>query len=806
MQLIICEKPKVAEKVASALSGNNYQKLKDGQINYYEFTHNNKHINVVSAVGHLYTLSEIKQAPWMSYPIFDIEWKPAYEVTKYSDYTKKYLKTIEKLAKKAGEIINSCDFDIEGSLIGYNVIRYACGINAEKAFRMKFSALTSKELVSAYENRFPLDLPNSYAGEARHIMDWYYGINLSRALMSSLSKCKVSKVLSIGRVQGPTLALLVKREKQIMSFVSKQYWELWAKHDNLVFMHVKARFFDNNEVKRILKKVRDGSSEITELKISVKKLQPPAPFDLTSLQVEAHNSFKMLPSLTLKVSQNLYENSLISYPRTSSQKLPPQIDIKTILKNLSKQKKYSTYANTLLSKGMVVPHNGKKDDPAHPAIHPTGILPSSKLGAMETKLYDLIVSRFLACLGAPADRETWTAVLIAEDEKFTAKGTHTKTMGWLEYYKYAKLEQTPPPKISKGKVLPEFGTTKKATKPPNRYTQASLVSELEKKKLGTKATRAVVVDTLFKREYVEGKSIMVKPLGIAIYDALEPFCPELMDEKLTRYFENEMSRIEKSPADKSEKLMKKVIKEARCSVEKISQKFKKHDFEIGKKLAQAVRKANVIGKCPVCGSDLVIRVSRASHKQFIGCTGYPKCTMSYPLPQNVKVTPTNETCQTCGAPIVKIKRSSRGRFTKEYKICVNMSCPAKTMAQTMAQAKAKTMEKTTAQTIEKTKPVANVQEHNVQEHNVQEHNVQEHNVQEQDNKIKEPQQIIKPKKVIKEPQQKIKPKKSSKKRSKKSSKKPQQKTKPKKPSKKLQQRTKQPTKPKKPRKKRSRKT
>ncbi|MCC7570027.1 DNA topoisomerase I [Candidatus Micrarchaeota archaeon] len=675
MRLIICEKPKVAEKVAQALSKGSCEKIKEKDVNYYVFGKGDSKTFVVSSVGHVYSLGEKKQN-WSTYPIFDIEWKPIYEISRTSDYTKKYLNLIKKIGKGADEIVNSCDFDVEGSLIGYNLIKYGCNADPSKAKRMKFSALTPKDLIEAYDNRFSLDIQNAYAGEARHKLDWFYGINLSRALMTSLRKNGIKKVLSIGRVQGPALAILVKKELLISKFVSEPYWELWANINDLIFFHTKGKFTDENEVVQILNKVKNGKSEIIGITKSKKDLPPPPPFDLTSLQVEAYNSFKYPLSYTLQLAQTLYENSLISYPRTSSQKLPEKLGIGNILSLLSKQNKYSDLASNLINQGRTKPYQGPKDDPAHPAIHPTGLAPKN-LGAREAKLYDLIVRRFLACLGPNAVRESWSANLISEKEKFTAKGTHTTDKGWLEYYPFTKLSEIPPPNVIKGKVLPKFGQTKKMTKPPKRYTQATLVSELEKKKLGTKATRAVVVDTLFKRDYLEGKSIEVKPLGIAIYNALKPFCQEILDEKLTRYFEDEMEKIQTESPEKSFETSKKVVDEGKKTITKISEKFKKNELEIGKKLVEAMKDEIYMGPCPKCGNPLMIRRSRANNKQFIGCSSFPKCTQTYPLPQNVEVKSTNEVCQHCKTPVVEIKPKKGD----SYKLCLNPYCPSKTKKQ-----------------------------------------------------------------------------------------------------------------------------
>ncbi|MFN3909853.1 MAG: toprim domain-containing protein, partial [Candidatus Anstonellaceae archaeon] len=178
MQLIIAEKPKVAQKIAQSLAQGEIAKKKgSGKAYYFEIERHGKKIVVAPAVGHLYSLDEKIKSN--SYPTFDIEWREAYAVSEESKYTKDYIKTIESLAKKADEVIIACDYDIEGSLIGFNVLRFAAKKSDGK--RMKFSSLTKEELIEAYENKKDLDLENALAGEARHILDWFYGINLSRA-------------------------------------------------------------------------------------------------------------------------------------------------------------------------------------------------------------------------------------------------------------------------------------------------------------------------------------------------------------------------------------------------------------------------------------------------------------------------------------------------------------------------------------------------------------------------------------------------------------------------------------------------
>ena len=666
MQLLICEKPKVAEKIAYALGRGSAERKSLYGVPYYEVERGGQQLVVVSAVGHLYTLRQAKGE--RGYPVFDIDWAPTYEVEKQSDYSKKYLDAIKELSGGAEEFICACDFDVEGSLIGYNVIRFAC--KSEQGSRMRFSALTPEELEEAYEERGPLDIGNALAGEARHMLDWYYGINLSRALMASIRSAGANQVMSIGRVQGPSLAILARREKEISAFVPSPYWEVSCIAKNVRFENSGGRFWKGEEAQAAL----DASkSPGTVKKIERRERQEPPqpPFDLTSLQVEAYRALGFAPALTLELAQSLYEASLISYPRTSSQKLPARLNMKRIIEALAKNPHYEKHAGELLAKNRIIPIEGKKEDPAHPAIHPTGMGGGSSEKAM--KLYDLIARRFLACFAESAVRESQKVELSSGAQSYAASGTRTTYPGWFEIYApYVKLDEVTLPPFSEGESveLASFKSEEKKTQPPKRYTPASLVSELEKLGLGTKATRAAVVETLFKRGYLDGKSIEVTPFGMAVFEVLSKMAPEILDAELTRGIEDEMEKIQEGDSER------KAIGDGRRVLEAILKKFDGKERDIGLGLLSGLKKKemgdSLLGKCGKCGSDLRVIQSRAG-KQFVGCSGYPNCTVTYPLPQNAKIEPLGKACEKCGTPMIRVVR--RGR--KPFEMCLDPSCETK---------------------------------------------------------------------------------------------------------------------------------
>src|SRR3989344_1684826 len=219
-ELIITEKPQAALKISDALGENPVKKSVNG-VPYYEISKNGKEIVVACAVVHLFTLAQ--KVSGSGIPVFDIGWVPNFLARK-KDFSKKYHDIILKLAKGAGSVTVATDYDVEGEVIGMNVVRFICG--QKDASRMKFSTLTEKELNDSYEEKSSsLNWGQAIAGETRHYLDWFYGINLSRALMNAIKTTGKFMLMSIGRVQGPALRMIVEKERQIEKFNPETYWQ-----------------------------------------------------------------------------------------------------------------------------------------------------------------------------------------------------------------------------------------------------------------------------------------------------------------------------------------------------------------------------------------------------------------------------------------------------------------------------------------------------------------------------------------------------------------------------------------------------
>jgi len=682
MQLIIAEKPSAADKIAHAL-GTPRKKANNG-VYYWELP--KKKIVVASAVGHLFELAHKKHSK--EHPIFSVEWQPTYQVSKSAEFSKKYYDTLVQLAKKANDFVVATDYDIEGEVIGWNIVRYICGKKTAK--RMKFSTLTKEDLQKAYFNMSKtLDWGQADAGETRHTLDYYYGINLSKAAMAAMSAAtKKFQRLSIGRVQGPALSLLAERELEIRKFKPKTFWQIISNIKLLggtyKALHEKKDFWKKVQASSVLKK-STGKAKVANIKVSKERVFPPVPFDLTSLQIESHRVFGFSPKRTLQIAQELYTRAYISYPRTSSQKLPAKLGFKRILNKLAKSTRYSNVAKQVL-KTPLKPNEGKKIDAAHPAIYPTGDVPGRVAGDTG-QLYDLIVKRFFAVFGMPGERESTRITFDINGENFHLHGNRTTRLGWEAFYApYSNRKEEELPALKVGETYPQkTNMNENQTSPPRRFSESSLVHELEKENLGTKATRASIIDTLFKRSYVTGKSIEVSELGMTIYDVFSKYAPEIMSRELTKDFEAEMDQIRKKRSAKT-----KIINDAQKMVTNIVRKIDRHQMAIGKVLAAAVKKTMhekyVLCKCPKCKKgEMKMIISRSTHKRFLACTSYPKCHNTWPLPQHGTLKFLDNNCDTCKTRRIAIFK----RRSKPWFLCPNPYCKqnielAKQRAEAMA--------------------------------------------------------------------------------------------------------------------------
>jgi DNA topoisomerase-1 len=675
--LVVCEKPDAARRIAQALG--DARESRPAGISVFDVANGGRNYKVCSALGHLYGLADVAGNRSV-YPVLDLEWAP---VAKNARATR-VIKVISDLSKNADAFVHACDYDQEGEVIGHSILEYACGGKYGKSQRAKFSTLTDDEIKESFASLMKPNGGLAEAGRSRHVLDFIYGVNLSRALAKSFKTTGGYRNLSIGRVQGPTLAFVVDRELEIRLHIPDPYWTIavqFSKDDQkFIAQYEKSKVGKLAEATAIVDACTGRDGTVTKVVSKKVALRPPTPFNIGDLQREAYRLFKVSPGYTLAIAEKLYLQALISYPRTSSQKLPPSIGYGKIISGLSHIGSYGSLTSMLLSKGRLAPNEGRMTDPAHPAIYPTGVVPRYRLGGLEFKIYDLIVKRFLATFGDAAISQHIEVSIDVNGYSFGAEGRAPIYDGWMVFYRpHIRLEQHDLPQLQQGDSVENIGIEmeEKFTQPPYRYSQASLLAKMEQEQIGTKATRADIIATLFKRNYISAErgGIQVTDLGLAVIESMRAFVPAILSTNLTRSMEEQLEKVEQGSADSV-----LVIEDAVDKLIESLAAFIGKEADIGRQISGAAAadttKAATIGACPVCktGQLRMIR-SRATKKRFVGCSNFANgCKASAPLPQRGAIRVVGKTCPECRWPIVGVVFSRRA---KQWRICINMQCPFK---------------------------------------------------------------------------------------------------------------------------------
>lgn len=681
--LVVCEKPTAAKRIAQALDDDGApESFSERGVPYHVARRGKLDLIVVSALGHLFSVAQ-KGGKW-TYPVFDYEWVPSHVADKRMARTRRFVEVIGMLSPGVGGYVSACDYDMEGSLIGYMILRHICGEESvAKARRMRYSTLTDLDLNRAWDEMSDtLDFPLIEAGRTRHEVDWLFGINLTRALTLAVKNATgFYKVLSVGRVQGPTLNFIKEREMEIRAFVPTPFWlvraEIRLGRKKYALEHEASRIHIESRATKIVAECEGKEGDLTKLETARTELPPLPPFSLGDLQREAYNKFRYAPRTTLRAAERLYLGALVSYPRTSSQRLPPSIDLRRIIEGLREQEGYADFASRLLKKSSLRPRQGKKDDPAHPAIHPTGKKPG-RLEKVDARVYDLICRRFMASLEDPAVRESTRATVEVNGHIFYLRGSRLVEGGWTGVYgPYFKDKGVVLPALKIGRKIPigSVEAPRRLTKPPPRFNPGSLLALMEREGIGTKATRSEVIDTMFKRGYVDGREIGATDLGFTIVESLDRIVPEILSVEMTRKLEADIEGIRAGETSADA-----VVAEAISVLGPALSEFKLSEESIGTAINDSLLRASwkgvTLGACPVCGTgEIRIITSKATGKRFAGCTNYfqGSCEASFPLPQKGKIKATGRKCSVCGAPRIRVLRRRR----RPWDLCINIECPSK---------------------------------------------------------------------------------------------------------------------------------
>ncbi len=619
-----------------------------------------KDYEVVASKGH------IRDLPKSSFGIKIEEDKfiPQYRVTKDHQQIAKELK--EK-AKKADTIYIATDEDREGEAIGYH-IAHILGKKPQELPRIVFHEITKKAIKNALENPRKLDMNRVNAQQARRLLDRIVGYKLSPLLAK-----KIQKGLSAGRVQSSALKLVVDREREIREFKPQEYWTIegiFKKIEgNLIKYHgKKLDKFDiktKDEAQNIVNELKPLSYEVAKIEKKVTTVKSPAPFMTSTLQQVASSELGFSPRKTMQIAQKLYEGvktpvgetGIITYMRTDSLNIADEAQKAAL--DMIKQSIGEEYAESKTYKT-----KSSSAQEAHEAIRPVDVRLTpdelkNYLTKDELKLYKLIYNRFLASQMKDAKFETQNIYISNEKGEFKISGRKLIFEGFYKVYGKPSAD-TLLPEFKEGEKLKpdDIKATQHFTKPPERYTEASLIKKLESLGIGRPSTYAPTISLLQNRNYVEVKDKKLHPTETAftVIETLEKHFPDIVDANFTANMEEMLDSIAEAKKDWQE-----VLKEFYNPFIELIKK--------GEKEIPSQKIAKPIGEpCPQCGSELVIRKGRFG--EFIACSNYPKCKYTRPLEEEEKKVDVK--CDKCGADMV-IKRGKRGEFLacSNYPECKN---------------------------------------------------------------------------------------------------------------------------------------
>lgn len=644
MKVCIAEKPSVAREIARVLGAKNQR---DG---YYE----GNNFQVTWTFGHLCTLKEPHDytPEWKRWRLHSLPMMPAKFGIKLltNQGVVKQFRTISMLVEKADEVINCGDAGQEGEVIQRWVLQKAnCSCPVK---RLWVSSLTEDALKDGFAKlRDAKEFDRLYAaGSMRAIGDWLLGINATR--LYTLKYGQQGQVLSIGRVQTPTLALIVDRHKEIENFVPQTYWELKTTYKEVVFSATSGKFFKKEEALEAMEIIKDKEFEITDFNRKKGKEAPPRLFDLTALQVECNKRFGFSADETLKLIQSLYEKKATTYPRVDTTYLSEDIypKIGSTLKGL---KPYEALTAPLLDKKIrkskKVFDNNKVTD--HHAIIPTGQIPAN-LSRNEKLVFDTVARRFIAAFWPDATISTTTVEGKVEKVKFKTSGKQIVDPGWREVYKKDSAGKKPGddnvlPDFDKGERGPhEPDLQEKETQPPKPYTEATLLRAMEtagkqvddeelrdlmkENGIGRPSTRAAIIETLFKRRYItkNRKNLIPTITGIQLIDSVKN--DMLKSVELTGMWEKKLRDIEhgnydvKAFMEEMKEMVAGVVQVVKNdhSVRKIEVTEEQKKAAAAKENAQKQESKSEAAdnskiSCPRCGGGRMVK-----GKNAWGCTRY----------------------------------------------------------------------------------------------------------------------------------------------------------------------------------------
>ncbi|MGB9986432.1 DNA topoisomerase I [Salarchaeum japonicum] len=670
MELIITEKNNAARRIADILSDGGASMERDAGVNVYGWGGK----RCVGLSGHVVGVDfPAEYSDWR-----DVE--PAELV--HADVTKTATKSdivnvLQRLAERADDVVIATDYDREGELIGKEAYDLVREVNEDAPIkRVRFSSITENEVKNAFTEPDELDFDLAAAGEARQTIDLVWGAALTRFLSLSARQTG-GDFISVGRVQTPTLKLIVDKEREIEAFEPDDYWELFADlaKDSAEF---EAQYFyldeDGNEAERVWDEddadaafgvLRDAANAVVEsVNRRTRTDDPPAPFNTTQY-IRAASSLGYAAGRAMSIAEDLYTAGYITYPRTDNTVYPDDLEPADLLDTLSANPHFGDDAETLLDADDLTPTEGDEETTDHPPIHPTEDMPArGDLSEDEWEVYELVVRRFFATLADPARWAHLRVVADCEGVNLKANGRRLLDEGYHAVYPYFGTDENHVPAVEEGDVLDvtDARIEAKQTQPPRRYGQSRLIETMEDMGIGTKATRHNTIEKLYDRGYIENDPPKPTRLAMAVVEAAEEYADMLVSEEMTAELEADMAAIASG-----EKTYEDVTQESRDLLDRIFDSLGESREEVGDHLQESLKADKTLGPCPDCGQTLLIRKSRQG-SFFVGCDGYPDCEFTLPLPDTGDPVVLDAECDEHGLHEVKML-AGRNTFVHGCPLC-----------------------------------------------------------------------------------------------------------------------------------------
>ena len=688
MRLIVTEKNNSAKKIAEILSGGTAKEDASYKTPYYEWSDENGDAQMtIGLKGHVLNpaFPESYNNWQQTNPRDLIDADLIKEPT-----DKNVVRALKKVAADADDIVIATDYDREGELIGLEALQEVVAANPELATaegvhadgtpvkRARYSALTKDEIERAFNELDELSMPLANAGAARQDMDLIWGATLTRSV-SMATRRFGSNFLSVGRVQSPTLGLIVQRELERRAHVPEPFWEVTAKFGHpdgeFVAEHTTDKFWKKDEAEAAVanSKTPGTVKEITARKNTRK---PPTPLNTTAFTTDASSRLGITPSRAMRIAEDLYMDGYISYPRTDNTVYPKSLDTKELVNQLVAVEDFKA-AEFLLDGRSLEPTRGKKETTDHPPIYPTQAVNPRRLEARSEahrRVYELVARRFLATFSPPMVSESTRANIVtapgqgspqsttskdsdAQGETYFVRGSVVLDPGFAAIYTYARSADTEIPKLEEGQELTLEGVEMegKETPPPPRISQGKLIEMMEERGLGTKATRADIIQKLYDRGYVFGNPPEPSETGISMSKAFEHYVPRMATPDMTAEMEAEMDQIAAGEMTKdqvladSRDMLRSAFDEMGDDVKTEDEDAKWRKF--AREVWAGMDQDRILGPCIVCeeagrkqddGSPNLLRIikARKSGKRFVGCSGWDgdnpdspdSCDQTFPAP------------------------------------------------------------------------------------------------------------------------------------------------------------------------------